>query len=69
MISPAVMVGLGKVKGSKMVDMQLTNEKLVNRGVRMVKEQTGVNDALAHELLLEHGSVRKAVDYYNNKHA
>jgi N-acetylmuramic acid 6-phosphate etherase len=69
MISTAVMVGMGRVKGSKMVDMQLTNEKLVNRGIRMVKEQTGVNDDLALELLTKHGSVRKAVDFYNNHHA
>ena len=69
MISTAVMVGMGRVKGSKMVDMQLTNEKLVNRGIRMVKEQTGVSDEIAHELLTKHGSVRKAVDFYNNHHA
>ncbi len=69
MISTGVMIGLGRVKGSKMVDMQLTNEKLVNRGIRMVKEQTGVSDELAHELLLQHGSVRKAVEFYNNYHA
>ena len=69
MISTAVMVGLGRIKGSKMVDMQLTNEKLVNRGVRMVIEQTGVTEAMAHDLLTRHGSVRKAVDFYNNEHA
>ena len=69
MISTAVMVGLGRIKGSKMVDMQLTNEKLVNRGVRMVIEQTGVTETMAHDLLTRLGSVRKAVDFYNNEHA
>lgn len=69
MISTSVMIGLGRVKGSKMVDMQLTNEKLVQRGIRMVKEQTGATDELAKEILLEQGSVRKAVEFYNNNHA
>jgi N-acetylmuramic acid 6-phosphate etherase len=69
MISTSVMIGLGRVKGSKMVDMQLTNEKLVNRGIRMVIEQTGVTEAIAFNLLTKHGSVRKAVEFYNNNHA
>lgn len=69
MISTGVMIGLGRVKGSKMVDMQLTNEKLVNRGIRMVKEQTGVSDEIANALLHKHGSVRKAVEFYNNNNA
>jgi N-acetylmuramic acid 6-phosphate etherase len=45
-----------------MVDMQLTNHKLVNRGTRMVMQQTGLKEEQANELLLTHGSVRKAVD-------
>ncbi|MEY2764187.1 MAG: N-acetylmuramic acid-6-phosphate etherase [Bacteroidota bacterium] len=69
MISTSVMIGLGRVKGSKMVDMQLTNEKLVQRGIRMVKEQTGTTDELAKEILLSQGSVRKAVDFYYNNYA
>jgi N-acetylmuramic acid 6-phosphate etherase len=69
MISTAVMIGLGRVKGNKMVDMQLSNEKLVNRGVRMVQEQTGLSEEKAKALLLTSGSVRKAVELYNKKDA
>lgn len=61
MISTAVMIKLGKVKGNKMVDMQLTNNKLVDRGVKMIMEATGVSYAEAEQLLSQHGSVRKAV--------
>jgi N-acetylmuramic acid 6-phosphate etherase len=69
MISTSVMVGLGRVKGNKMIDMQLSNEKLVNRGVRMVQEQTGLSEAESKQLLLTSGSVRKAVELYNKKDA
>lgn len=62
MISTATMVKLGRVKGSKMVDMQLTNNKLVDRGTRMVMEALGISESEANELLLRHGSVRKAID-------
>lgn len=62
MISTSVMIQLGHVKGNKMVDMQLTNHKLVNRGTRMVMQQTGLGEEDANKLLLAHGSVRKAVD-------
>lgn len=61
MISTAVMIQLGKVKGNKMVDMQLSNEKLVDRGVKMLMETLLVNYDTAAALLKEHGSVRKAV--------
>ena len=62
MISTAVMVRLGHVRGSRMVDMQLTNQKLIDRGTRMIMEETGIKDyAAAKELLLRHGSVRAAV--------
>ena len=64
MISTATMIQLGRVKGNKMVDMQLSNNKLVDRGVRMIMEQTDANIAKAKELLETHGSVRKAVEYY-----
>ena len=66
MISTAVMIGLGRVKGNRMVDMQLSNNKLVGRGTRMVMEQTGLDQKAAHSLLQEHGSVRKAVDSFRN---
>ena len=63
MISTSVMIRLGHVKGSHMVDMQLTNRKLVDRGTRMIMEETGIADyEEAKALLLEHGSVRAAVD-------
>jgi N-acetylmuramic acid 6-phosphate etherase len=64
MISTSLMIKLGRVKGNKMVDMQLSNHKLVDRGARMVAEETGVSMQEAQALLLEHGSVRKAVDYF-----
>lgn len=64
MLSTAVMIQLGRVKGNKMVDMQLTNHKLVDRGTRMVMNETGLDEAIAADLLKTHGSVRKAVDFY-----
>ncbi len=64
MISTSVMIRLGKVKGNKMVDMQLSNDKLVDRGTRMVSEETGLPYDEAERLLLNHGSVRAAVDAY-----
>jgi len=65
MISTASMIRLGHVKGNKMVDMQLTNKKLVDRGSRMIMGETGIEAYdLAKRLLLKYGSVRKAVDAY-----
>lgn len=65
MISTASMIRLGHVKGNKMVDMQLINKKLVDRGSRMIMGETGIEDYdLAKRLLLKYGSVRKAVDAY-----
>ncbi|MFC2176211.1 N-acetylmuramic acid 6-phosphate etherase [Bacteroidota bacterium] len=61
MITTTTMIKLGHVKGNKMVDMQLSNNKLVDRGTRMIMEETGVDKELAHQLLTKHGSVRKAV--------
>lgn len=66
MISTTVMVKLGRVKGNKMVDMQLTNQKLVRRGTAMIVNELGIDDQLAKELLLKHNSVRKAIDAYRN---
>lgn len=65
MISTALMVKLGKVVGNKMVDMQLSNNKLVDRGTKMVMEETNLNYDKASSLLKEFGSVRKAIE--NNK--
>ncbi len=62
MISTATMIQLGKVKGNKMVDMQLSNSKLVDRGVKMIMGEIPVSYDEAAELLSKYGSVRKAVD-------
>ena len=62
MISTATMIKLGKVKGNKMVDMQLTNIKLVDRGVKMIMSETGISYEEAKQLLRQHGAVRKAVE-------
>ncbi|MGY3795474.1 N-acetylmuramic acid 6-phosphate etherase [Aquimarina sp. 433] len=64
MISTSVMIQLGKVKGNKMVDMQLSNNKLVDRGTRMIMEELGIERTLAADLLEKHGSVRNAIDNY-----
>jgi N-acetylmuramic acid 6-phosphate etherase len=67
MISTSVMIKLGRVKGNKMVDMQLSNHKLVDRGTRMVMKNTGLTDyELAKNLLLKHGSVRKATEAHQS---
>jgi len=62
MISTATMIKLGRVKGNKMVDMQLTNNKLVDRGVRMIMQELAIDQDKAEQLLKKYGSVRKAVD-------
>ncbi len=61
-ISTTAMIKLGRVKGNKMVDMQLTNNKLVDRGERMIMEELNVEQEEAAKLLKEFGSVRKAVE-------
>ena len=66
MISTSLMIKLGRIKGNKMVDMQLSNNKLVNRGARMVASQTGLEPNEAEKYLLEYGSVRAAVNAFNN---
>ena len=64
MITTSVMVKLGRVKGNKMVDMQLSNDKLVDRGTKMVIAETGLGYDEANALLLQEGSVRAAVTSY-----
>lgn len=64
MITTAVMIQMGRVKGNKMVNMQLSNAKLVDRGTRMVVEELGLPYDEAKRLLLLHGSVKNAVDAY-----
>jgi len=65
MISTAAMIQLGKVRGNKMVDMQLSNHKLVNRAINMIVEELSIPYEVAETLLHKHGNVRKAIDYYS----
>ncbi len=63
MISTAVMIQLGRVEDNKMVNMQLTNEKLVDRGVKMLMEKAHIADYnAAREILLQTGSIKKAIE-------
>jgi N-acetylmuramic acid 6-phosphate etherase len=64
MLSTSLMIKLGRVKGNKMVDMQLSNNKLVDRGVKMIMDEISVTYEQAEELLSDHGSVRKAVEAF-----
>lgn len=64
MLSTASMIKTGRVRGNKMVDMQLSNNKLVDRGVKMIMDETHTDYTTAENLLKQHGSVRKAVDAY-----
>jgi N-acetylmuramic acid 6-phosphate etherase len=64
MISTAVMIKLGRVVGNKMVDMQLSNNKLVDRGTQMVAKELNISYEKANNLLLKHKSVRNAVAFY-----
>lgn len=64
MISTSVMIQLGRVKGNKMVDMQLSNNKLIQRGVLMLMEELNISQEKAELILKEHGSVRKAISQH-----
>ncbi len=64
MISTSVMIRLGRVKGNKMFDMQLTNDKLVGRALNIIMESTQADAETARSLLEKYGSVRKAVENY-----
>lgn len=66
MITTSLMIKLGRVKGNKMVNMQLTNQKLIMRGTRMIMEELGYDEAKAQRLLLLHGSVNKVLDTARN---
>jgi N-acetylmuramic acid 6-phosphate etherase len=66
MISTSVMIQLGRVEDNKMVNMQLTNDKLVDRGTKMLMERVKINDyGKAKQLLLKHGSVKKAAESFS----
>jgi N-acetylmuramic acid 6-phosphate etherase len=67
MISTATMIQLGRVKGNKMVDMQLSNNKLVDRGVRMIMDELKISHEEAGRLLDEYKNVRKAIENYGNR--
>ena len=66
MITTTVMVKLGRVKGNKMVDMQLSNDKLVNRGIKMIREQLNISESKASSLLKTHKNVRNVLNNYSN---
>lgn len=67
MISTTVMIKLGRVLDNKMVNMQLSNKKLVERGVSMVMDELNIDEISARKLLQEHNSVRQIVDIYKTK--
>lgn len=64
MITTSTMIKLGRVKGNKMINMQLSNAKLIDRGTKMIVEELGLSYEQAKRLLLLHGSVKKAIDEY-----
>ncbi len=64
MLSTATMIKIGRVKGNKMVDMQLSNDKLVDRGTRMLVEELQISTEQASDLLKKHGSVRNAIQNF-----
>ncbi len=67
MITTSTMIRLGRVKGNRMVNMQLTNQKLVDRGTRMIMEELRLDYEQSKNLLLLHGSVREAIDSYHRE--
>ena len=67
MITTSTMIQLGHVKGNKMVDMQLSNNKLVNRGINMLMAELGITKNTAEKLLNTHKSVRQVLKYYNHE--
>ena len=67
MISTSLMIKLGRVKGNKMVDMQLSNNKLVDRGIKMIMEEISVTFQEAEHLLSKYGSVRKATEAFKGE--
>ena len=64
MLSTTLMIKMGRVKGNKMVNMQLTNKKLIERGTRMIVDEMHIPKEKAKELLLQYGSVKKALDAF-----
>ncbi len=68
MITTTVMIKMGRVKGNKMVNMQLTNKKLIERGTRMIVEELNIQREAARILLMQHGSVKKAIESYKENY-
>ncbi|MCJ7820690.1 MAG: N-acetylmuramic acid 6-phosphate etherase [Bacteroidales bacterium] len=68
MITTTLMIKLGRVKGNKMVNMQLSNKKLIERGTRMIVEELNIQSDAARILLMEHGSVKKALEVYRENY-
>ena len=68
MITTTVMIKLGRVKGNKMVNMQLTNKKLIERGTRMIVDELNIQREAARILLIHHGSVKKALEFYKENY-
>jgi N-acetylmuramic acid 6-phosphate etherase len=68
MITTTVMIKLGRIKGNKMVNMQLTNKKLIERGTRMIVEELDIQLEAARILLMQQGSVKKALEFYRQNY-
>ena len=64
MISTCLMIRMGRVQGNQMVNMQLTNEKLIDRGIRMIRASIAISEKEARDLLLKHGSVQKVLESF-----
>ena len=67
MITTTAMIGIGRVRGNRMVNMQLTNQKLLDRGTRMIVDELGMEYTQARNLLLLHGSVERAIQHIKNE--
>ena len=67
MISTAAMIQLGRIKGNKMVDMQLSNIKLVERGIKMIMAELNITENEARLLLEKHQNVRNAINSFQNE--
>ena len=69
MITTASMIQLGRIKGNRMVDMKMTNTKLIQRGIQMLIDELHISAEEATNLILEHKQVRKAIQHYNNNNS
>jgi len=67
-ITTTVMIKLGRVKGNKMVSMQLKNKKLIERGTRMIDEELNIQRKAARILLHQHGCIKKALEFYKQNY-